>query len=141
MRRFRSVCLFLLAPVLLGAACSAAKAPALADLSQRRFVLVSQDGVPFAAANAPDIAFGEDFRVSGRVCNRYAGQGTLENGVLTVKGMASTKMLCQDEALNRLETLFAAMLDAGAQADLSGGLLALRQGGHTLVYRAADRAR
>ena len=126
-------------PVFLTAACAGAKAPTRDELLHRRFVLTSVDGVPQAASPiTPDIEFNEGFRVSGRMCNRYAGQGKLENGLLTVGQMISTKMLCTDDALNRLDGLLAAMLAAGARADLSGGTLTLRQGGHTLVFTARD---
>jgi heat shock protein HslJ len=141
MIRSCALCFFLFAPVFLAAACAGAKAPAPDDLVHRRFVLVSVDGLPFAASKAPDIAFNEGFRVSGQICNRYMGQGKLEGGVLAVAQMASTKMLCADGALNRFEARFAAMLTAGAEADLSGGILTLRQGGHVLVYAATDGPR
>lgn len=122
--------------------CAGAKGVKEADLSNRRFVLESVDGKAFTSANrTPDIAFGENFRVQGGICNRYTGQGVLAGNVLTVKQMASTKMLCVDDALNKLETQFAQMLHAGAEVTLDGKTLTLRQGGHTLVYTAADRVK
>lgn len=128
-------CCLVFVSLLANVACAGVKTPAQADLAQRRFVLADVDGVPFAAGQRPDISFSEDFRVSGRMCNRYTGQGTLQNGVLTVKQMASTKMLCIDAALNRLEGQFGAMLAAGAHTELTGDTLTLRQGGHVLVFR------
>ncbi len=55
--------------------------------------------------------------------------------------MASTKMLCPDDALNRFETLFSGMLAAGARIDLSDNKLTLRQGDHVLVYTIRDWVR
>lgn len=124
------------------AACAGAGTPVPADLQHHRFVLESVDGNPFVSVTgAPDIEFNQDLRVSGRICNRYAGQAVLENGILTVSRMASTKMLCPDPDLNSLESLFISMLMAGAQVELSGNTLTLRQGGHVLVYRLHDWVR
>lgn len=135
MNRFLQTALFSLC-FLAVAGCAGGKAPAQADLLHRRFVLESVDGQPFVSKqSAPDIEFGENFRVYGRVCNRYTGQGELSGGVLTVKQMASTKMLCLEEALNAFEHQFAQMLAAGAAVDLSGNRLTLKGDGRVLVYR------
>ncbi len=143
MSHSRKVCAALLAfAVLLTAACAGAKSPAMADLQHRGFVLVSVDGAPFTGyEKTPDIEFGQDFRVSGQVCNRYFGQGVLENGILTVGQMASTKMMCAEDALNRLEDLLAQMLVSGAEVSLADNTLTLRQGGHELVFTARDWVR
>ena len=140
MMRASALPLFVVVSVLfLASACAGAKTLSQADLAHRRFVLASVDGVAFAPApGAPDIEFGEGFRVYGRICNRYSGPGTLENGVLTVERMISTKMLCPDAALNEFESLFARMLRDGVQVELSGKTLTLRGGGHVLVYTARD---
>lgn len=112
------------------------------DLLHRHFVLISADGVDFSAKEkVPDLEFGEDFRVLGAVCNRFMGQGELESGTLTVKQMASTKMMCLDPELNALEQQFAGMLEAGAVIDFDGKILTLRQGGHTLIYELRDWVR
>ncbi|MCC8194967.1 MAG: META domain-containing protein [Deltaproteobacteria bacterium] len=140
MTRLALLCSAVLLTVL-AVACANAKAPAQADLLHRRFVLATVDGDPFPAMNPPDIEFNEGFRVSGRICNRYTGLGTLENGVLTVGQMATTKMLCPDDTLNRFETMFAAMLAAGVKVDLEDDRLRLSQGGHVLVFTARDWVR
>lgn len=119
--------------------CAGAKAPSREDLMHRRFVLSEVDGKAFSGAErVPDIAFDENFRVYGAVCNRYMGQGELAGDVLTVRQAASTKMLCGDDELNNLETLFHQMLQAGAKIDLSDASLTLRQGGRALTYTLRD---
>ena len=141
MIRFFKVCFVFLLPIFVMAACANAKALPVADLEHRRFVLASVDGVPFSASKTPDIAFTEDFRVSGQMCNRFMGQGLLDNGILKVSQMASTKMFCADAALNSVEDMFSSMLMAGSEAEFSGNILTLRQGGHVLVFTAADVTR
>lgn len=111
--------------------------PAADSLAGRHFVLKSVDGVDFSGKErVPEMAFSAELRLSGGICNRFMGQGELSDGTLTVKQMASTKMLCTDEDLNRLEALFAQMLTAGAEINLEGGTLALRRDGHELLFEA-----
>lgn len=141
MTRFAACLTFLCLPLLF-VACAAATFPSAGDLLHRRFVLESLDGKPFTSSmGAPDIEFNEGFRLSGRICNRYSGQASLENGLLLAPHMAMTKMLCPDEALNDFETLFGSMLGTGAQVTFSGNTLTLRQGTHVLVYKSADWVR
>ena len=109
-------------------------------LLHRRFVLESVDGAPFAAGErVPELEFLEGFRVAGGFCNRFMGQGELDGGVLKVAQMASTKMLCVDEALNTLEGLFATMMQEGAAVAFDGTALSLSQGGRVLGWKLQDR--
>ena len=139
MVRFAVLCLVFLTALLVAVGCVGGQKPVLADLELRRFVLESVDGVPFCASRMPEMAFDENFRVSGQMCNRFMGQGKLENGVLTVAQMASTRMFCAEEALNHAENRISSMLMAGAEVELTDGILTLRQGGHTVTFTAADR--
>lgn len=116
--------------------------PSMQALLHHRFLLESVDGEDFSPAErTPELEFLEGFRVAGGFCNRFTGQGELDGDVLKVAQMASTKMLCADEGLNRLEGLFAAMMQEGARIGLDGTLLVLEQGGHRLGWRLRDRVR
>ena len=121
--------------------CSATKTPVRADLLHRSFELVSADGKAVTGTpRKPDLAFDEEFRIAGGICNRFVGQAELNGTILTVRQMASTRMLCPDETLNQLEHTFASMLTQGATLNLTGETLTLRQGGHTLVYTVQKQA-
>lgn len=109
------------------------------QLLHHNFVLTSIDGKAFTGKEqVPSIEFNEGFHVSGGVCNRFMGQGTLENGVLRIEKMASTMMMCPDQKLNELESTFAAMMGAGAAISLEGKVLTLKEGNRTLVYTLKD---
>ena len=96
------------------------------DLASQRYVLESVDGVAFAnKERTPEISFDATMRVAGQVCNRFMGQGTLRDGVLTVPQMASTMMLCADPKLNAMEQEFAKLLRDGARLQLDGDNLSL----------------
>ncbi len=114
-----------------------------ADLLHHRFVLVSMNGAPLPPTEMekPYIEFNEGMRVSGRACNQFRGPGKLENGVLTVPNMATTRMFCLVPELNALDTLLAAMLEKGATLSLSGDELTLSNGGDVLVYSLSDWVR
>lgn len=112
------------------------------DLVHHAFVLASINGNPFVEKERlPTLEFNEGFRVSGAVCNRFTGQAELENGMLTVKQMASTRMLCADQELNRLENDFSRMLMDGAAITLAGKILTLGRDGYVLEFVLRDLAR
>ena len=108
--------------------------PVEADLVARRYVLQKVNGEAFSSERTPEIVFGEGMRISGQVCNRFNGNGSLEKGVLTVPTMASTMMLCADQKLNQLEKDFAAMLRDGADLRLAERTLTISRGETALEY-------
>ena len=115
------------------------------DLLHWRFVLKTADGKDFSGTERPvDLEFiqspdaAEGRQVAGSICNRYSGNGNVENGLLTVKRLMTTRMLCPDQQLNALEQLFAGMLEQGADVTFMDRSLILRQGQHELVFEAAD---
>ena len=71
-------CLALGAALLAGCAQTARQGDA-PQLEHRRYVLESVDGKPVMATQRPlDISFGEQLHVSGGMCNRFMGQGKLD---------------------------------------------------------------
>ncbi|HEI8864932.1 TPA: heat shock protein HslJ [Serratia odorifera] len=119
---------------------SAPSTVVVSDLQHHNFVLQSVDGV---AANAtrgrgPSIEFGERLHVSGTMCNRFSGFGQLQHGVLTVKNLAMTRMLCSDAQRNQWDGIITQMLHNGAQVTLQQQQLTLSDSTHTLVYTLKD---
>ena len=105
------------------------------DLVHKKFVLAAVDGKPFVTkVRAPTLDFNEGLRVSGAVCNRFNGQAELEDGVLTVKHMASTRMFCPEQELNTLESDFSLMLMHGASIFLAGNTLTLRSDSRSIEF-------
>jgi heat shock protein HslJ len=104
----------------------------------RSFQLSSVDGQAITAPQGmkPGINFSKEMRVTGVMCNRFFGQGTLEKGVLSVPQMASTRMMCSDKKLNQWEMTLSQMLTTGAKLKLEQNTLTLEGSGHTLVYIA-----
>ncbi|MEM6159558.1 META domain-containing protein [Erwinia sp. P6884] len=109
-----------------------------AKLADHYFVLTSVDGKAIGLPEGvkPGIRFGENMHVSGVMCNRFFGQGKLEQGVLSLPQMASTRMLCSDPRLNEWENMLGKALTQGAKLTLDQQTLTLTGAGHKLVYRA-----
>ncbi|MFS2223794.1 META domain-containing protein [Pantoea sp. B65] len=107
------------------------------QLANQRFVLQSVDGVaPHSHQGQPaEIAFSGDLRISGKMCNRFFGQGELQGNVLTVKQMGTTRMICSDALLSQWDHVVADTLSNGAQVTLEQGNLTLTGGGHILQYQ------
>lgn len=110
------------------------------DLLHHRFELTAINGaaLPKNISRTPTIEFNEGMRISGQTCNRFMGNGTLENGVLTVSEMASTMMMCVEPVLNELERDFSALLRGGAAVRLDGQTLTLSKEGYELTYTLRD---
>lgn len=132
----KSLALLLASMVLAG--CSSLNHVNSEALANRNFVLKSMDGVAVKPHEGmkPGIHFSEDMRVTGVMCNRFFGQGALENGVLSVPQMASTRMMCADPELNAWETAIGQMLTRGATLTLQQNTLTLTGKEHALVYVA-----
>jgi heat shock protein HslJ len=108
-------------------------------LMHQKFVLVQVNEADYVGPGElpiPTLEFGDDFLVSGRICNNYRGSGELRDDVLSVRAVASTRMLCPDTNLNQLETRFFQMLENGAGLSMDGDRLTLKQGDNSLVFKA-----
>lgn len=140
MKKFAA--LMLAATVMTGCAGTTNNAELSAEqLQHHRYVLQSVNGSPLTgldAARQPEISFGENLHVAGAMCNRFMGQGKLSGNTLKVDGMASTRMMCIEPQLSELDNVIGGMLSEGAQVNLAGNTLTLKNGQHTLVYTLAD---
>ena len=108
------------------------------QLANRLFALSAVDGqtVKSHEGMKPGIGFNDSLRVNGVMCNRFFGQGHIEQGRLTVPMLASTKMLCSDPLLNQWEQTLSVVLTKGAEVTLTEQTLTLTGSGHTLEYTA-----
>lgn len=109
------------------------------QLQHHRFVLQSVNGKPVTVANTPpELSFGENMTVSGKMCNQFTGQGKLSDGELKVKDLAMTRMMCADPQLNALDGVISDVFKQGAQVDLTANQLTLATAEQTLTYKLAD---
>jgi heat shock protein HslJ len=118
-----------------------------AALAHHDFILHSFDGrelpekEPDGAARAwPSLSFGQWPEVTGRLCNLFRGQaeGTAE-GRLKILA-AVTRMMCLEESLNQMESVFHQIMSQGAEFSLSpdGRVLTISGDDHVLVFHLRD---
>jgi heat shock protein HslJ len=108
------------------------------DLAGKSFALVKISGREYKFKNTPTLSFNEQSLASGSFCNRFTGQAEFDNGVLTIRQMAGTRMLCLDQAQNQLEADAAQMLMNGAAIGFDGKVLTLTRDSCSLEYRLKD---
>ena len=108
------------------------------DLQHHNYTLVTINGKEYTGERVPSIEFNEGFRASGSMCNGYTGKAELTDNVLTIKQMASTKMLCVDPVLNQLEADFSTMMMEGANISLQNNMLTLSRDDLSLVFKLRD---
>ena len=104
-----------------------------ADLKNTQYTLISYNGK--AVAGEKTLAFSDDLRVSGMMCNNFMGLAELSSNILTVKQMVSTRKLCADEQSNQLDAVIGRILEAGASVSQNQNALTLTGVDHILIYR------
>lgn len=139
--KFKAVSLALSTILLAACTTQAPQSIQQSDLLHRHFVLQSVDGKTIGGDKnrmEPGIEFGEKMHVSGAMCNRFMGQGELQNNILKVEHLASTRMACIDPARAALDPIITDVLSQGAEVSLIKGQLTLKNANHTLVYQQKD---
>lgn len=132
--------LLLLLALLLLSACSSTPRLAQQELQHHHWVLDRLDGQPVASGpnNKSDIEIGEHFTVNGIAgCNRYFGQGHLEQGRFWVSSLGSTAMACQPQ-VDLIERAVLATLTEGATLSGPPQTLILQGKRHRLEYKLRD---
>ncbi|MBD1391399.1 META domain-containing protein [Neiella sp. HB171785] len=122
------------------------KVPSREQLIHHHYNLDMVDGVKLSdmlgqqleTGKRPDIEFQEGFRLAGIAgCNRFMGQGKLDQGALSMAPGPSTRMACIGELSKVEQTVFTVLHD-GAQIRIKDQQLILLHQDHTLVYQLAD---
>lgn len=105
----------MLVSTMLMSACNESKKITTADLINHRFVLIKFNNEDVSPDKQAEIEFTEDMNVTGKMCNRFVGKTILENDTLKSNGLAMTKMLCNDEQLNKLDNIIGQLFADGAK--------------------------
>lgn len=136
----KTAVLVLLGSMLAGCVSESDVAVTDTQLRNQRFVLQSVDGHSLPTGETPpELQFGEKMQLTGKMCNRFMGDASLNNGTLKVSKMAATRMICADPQLNALDGTLDSMLSTGAQVDLTASQLTLATATRSLVYQRATQ--
>ncbi|MCC8189739.1 MAG: META domain-containing protein [Planctomycetes bacterium] len=109
-----------------------------ADLMGNRFVLHTVDGESPEWAAGVHMEFDDSLQMAGRICNTFRGQGETVDGILRLKQGISTRMLCFNEDLSRLENFLLGSLEIGLAASLADGFLTLRGADTVLIFQEGE---
>ena len=108
---------------------------ALSSFTGQTYNLSKVNGNAFdVSERQPTIEFGAENRISGVICNRFIGQGELTDGVLYVRNMASTKMVCMNQDLTKFEYTMSHLLMQGATISINNRKLTLRDAETVLEF-------
>jgi heat shock protein HslJ len=99
--------------------------------------VVSVNGRPPVAGSEPTAVFAPTQVAGSSGCNSYSGQYTYEpsSGAIEFRDLATTLMLCTEEARNDVETLFTTALTQATSAsiDPAGRLVLTGPGGEIVL--------
>lgn len=111
-------------------ACASSPSANAPDLSSTAWTATSINGAAVVGETAPRLQFGGEYRVFGSTgCNRFFGIYEQDGAALYLRGLASSRMAC-DEPVMAQETAYMAILGA------ANGFTATP--GQSLVVQAAD---
>lgn len=108
------------------------------DLLHHHFVLIKANGQDISLDKQADLEFGENMSIAGKMCNQFAVNVTLKNEVIKGSGIAMTKMLCNDEQLDKLDSVIEQLITEGAHITLDKDQLILKNNDNELTYKLKD---
>lgn len=132
MRRFGMA--FLMMAVMVGLAA----AEDGSGIAGKGFVLTRVNGEALAAEREVFVEIGDDFKLAGRICNAFHGPATFRNGILSAENLASTRMLCPDGNLSRLENEIFQALRGGVSVLQAGDGMEWRRDASIWQFTRAD---
>lgn len=134
MRRFAAV--FLVMTMVAGLAMAAEGE----NIAGKRFVLTRVNGEAWTSEREVFVEIGDDFKLAGRICNNFHGPATFQNGILTAENLASTRMLCLDGNLSKLENDIFKALRGGVSVLQIGDGMDWRRDASIWHFARADAA-
>ncbi|OCG21282.1 MULTISPECIES: META domain-containing protein [unclassified Gilliamella] len=108
------------------------------DLMHHRFALIKVNGQDIPLYEQAELIFGENMIITGKMCNQFSGQVTLNNDNIKGASLAMTKMLCNDDQLNQLDYIIDQLITEGAKINLTNDQLTLKDHENELIYQLKD---
>lgn len=108
------------------------------DLMHHRFVLIKANGEDISPDKQIELQFGENMNISGKICNDFAANVELNNNIIKSSEMTMTKTLCNDDQLDKLDSIIEQLITKGAEVSLDKDLLTLKNKDNELIYKLKD---
>ena len=108
-----------------------------ADLLRGDWTVENIDGKPTMKAHKPSLSFGTDAQLSGSgSCNRYFGSYTLSGEGLTISGIGSSMMMCEQPIMDQEARLLDTLRNTQRFEIAPDGRLSLRaKDGRSIIAR------
>lgn len=134
MKRIAMLTLALFCCAALASAVDAFGAVTAEDLAGHRFILQSANGKQVPQEREIYFQVDEKGMISGRICNRFRGNGEIRYDRITMQHAVSTRMACPDAGLSDLENRFLRLMERGMAIHLVGDELTLRRDDLIMVF-------
>lgn len=108
------------------------------DLMHHRFVLIKANGEDISPDKQIELQFGENMNISGKICNDFTASVELNNNIIKSSEMTMTKTLCNDDQLDKLDSIIEQLITKGAEVSLDKDLLTLKNKDNELIYKLKD---
>lgn len=108
------------------------------DLMHHRFILIKANGEDISPDKQIELQFGENMNISGKICNDFAASVELNNNIIKSSEMTMTKTLCNDDQLDKLDSIIEQLITKGAEVSLDKDLLTLKNKDNELIYKLKD---
>lgn len=108
------------------------------DLLHHRFVLIKANGQDISSDKHAELEFGENLNISGQMCNYFTTKVTLINDTIVSSTLNITHMVCEDNQLDKLDTIITQLIQNGASVILNNEQLTLKNKDNELIYQLKD---
>ena len=108
------------------------------DLLHHRFVLIKANGQDISPDKHAELEFGENLNISGQMCNYFTTKVTLINDTIVSSTLNITHMVCEDNQLDKLDTIITQLIQNGASVILNNEQLTLKNKNNELIYQLKD---
>lgn len=108
------------------------------DLMHHRFVLIKANGQDISPDKHAELEFGENMNISGQMCNYFTTKVRLINDTIINPIFNITHLVCEDNQLDKLDTIITQLIQKGASVSLNKEQLTLKNKDNELIYQLKD---
>lgn len=108
------------------------------DLMHHHYILMENNGLSLPIFKNVDLEFGENMIMIGKICSEFSAQVKLENNMIKGQIINMTNNNCQNKQLDLLDNVIKKLIIDGANVQLIGTKLVLRNNQDTLIFQLKD---
>ncbi|MBI0155711.1 MULTISPECIES: META domain-containing protein [Gilliamella] len=108
------------------------------DLMHHHYILMENNGLSLPIFKNVDLEFGENMIMIGKICSEFLAQVKLENNMIKGQIINMTNNKCQNKQLDLLDNVIKKLIIDGANIQLIGTKLVLKNNQDTLIFQLKD---